>query len=165
MMTDKTQILAELRDEFNRWETILAGLAEAQITAPTLPSNWSVKDVMAHLWAWQGRTIARLEAALYDREPEFPRWPEALDPEIEAEPDQLNTWLYESNREKSWPQMYGEWKSRFLRVLELAEAIPENDLNDSTRYAWLEGHSLAFIVQASGEHHAEHRDWLLPYLD
>ena len=51
-MNDKTQMLAALRQEFDRWEALLAGLSEAQITAPDLPSGLSIKDVIAHLRAW-----------------------------------------------------------------------------------------------------------------
>jgi ATP-dependent RNA helicase SUPV3L1/SUV3 len=41
---------------------LLASLSESQITTPNLPANLSVKDVVAHLWAWQQLSIARLEA-------------------------------------------------------------------------------------------------------
>jgi hypothetical protein len=64
-MDDKTTIVAMLREEFKRWEELLAGMSEAQLTDPQLPSNWSIKDVIAHLWPWQQRSIARMEAALH----------------------------------------------------------------------------------------------------
>ena len=157
-MNDKAQIIATLRDEFSRWEALLAGKSEAQITTPDSASQWSVKDVMAHLWSWQQRSIARMEAALHNREPVFPDWPTHFDPEVPGQPDQLNAWLFESNRDKRWSVVYGDWKAGFLRLIELAEAIPETDLLDPARYAWLEGHTLAFILLASVEHHQEHRE-------
>ena len=52
-MNDKKQILTILKEEFNRWEELVAGMSEEQITAPHLPSNLSIKDVIAHLRAWQ----------------------------------------------------------------------------------------------------------------
>ena len=163
-MSDKMQTITLLREEFNRWEQLLAGLSEAQITDPQLPSNWTTKDVIAHLWAWQQRSIARMEAALHDKEPEFPRWPAELDPEVEDQPNELNAWLYETNREKPWPRVYADWKAGFLRFLELGEAIPEKDLLAPARYAWLEGHPLSLVLSASYEHHEEHRGWLLDWL-
>ena len=63
-MNDKQRVLTMLREEFKSWEQLLASLSEEQITAPQLPANWSIKDVIAHLRAWQQRSIARLEAAL-----------------------------------------------------------------------------------------------------
>ncbi len=116
--------------------------------------------MIAHLWAWQQRSIARMEAALQNREPVFPNWPAEFEPEVEVQPHDLNTWLYETYREKPWPNVYADWRTGFLRLLDLAESIPETDLFDPNRYAWLEGHTLAFILQASYEHHEEHRGWL-----
>ena len=163
-MDDKKQILATLREEFNRWEELLAGMSEAQITAPLIPSNWSIKDEIAHLRAWQQRSIARLEAAQLDREPEFPRWPAGLDPEQAGQPHQLNAWIYETYREQPWSAVHREWKEGFLRFLELGEAIPEKDMLDPVKYAWLEGHPLSFILVASYEHHHEHYDRLMDWL-
>jgi hypothetical protein len=45
---------------------------------------------MAHLMAWQQRSLARLEAALQNRQPQFPGWSETLDPESDADLDQVN---------------------------------------------------------------------------
>ena len=50
---------------FDRWELLLASLSEKQLTDSNLPSNLSVKDVIAHLWAWQQLSVARAEAALH----------------------------------------------------------------------------------------------------
>lgn len=163
-MNDKQHILTTLREEFNWWEELLASLSEAQITAPQLPDNWSIKDVIAHLRAWQQRSIARLEAALLNREPEFPKWPAELDPEVEGQPHELNAWIYETYRDQSWSNVYRDWREGFLQFLDLGEAIPEKDLLDPGRYPWLEGYPLAFILQASYEHHHEHQDYLAPVL-
>ena len=56
-MNMKDHILTALREQFNRWEKLLASMSDEQITAPHLPSNWSIKDVIAHLRAWQQRSI------------------------------------------------------------------------------------------------------------
>lgn len=164
-MNDKIQLLKMLNDEFNRWKELLTSMNEEQITDPRLPSNLSIKDVIAHLWAWQQRSIARMDAALHDREPEFPRWPEMLHPDTEDNPDQTNAWIYETYREKPWSSVYGDWKTGFLRFLELGEAVPEKDLMDPGRYAWLEGQPLSLVLLSSYEHHhVEHLDPLLAWL-
>jgi hypothetical protein len=163
-MNDKDHILATLREEFDRWEALLASLTEEQITAPQLPANWSIKDVIAHLRAWQQRSIARLEAALLNRAPEFPAWPAGLDPEQQGQTHQVNAWMYETYRDQPWSSVYGDWRAGFLRFLELGAAIPEKDLLEPGRYPWLEGHPLAFILQASYDHHQEHAGYLEPLL-
>ena len=163
-MNMKEHILTALREQFNRWEELLASMSDEQITAPHLPSNWSIKDVIAHLRAWQQRSIARLEAALFNREPEFPKWLPELDPDSEGNTDQTNAWIYETYRELPWSKAHQNWREGFLRFLEVAEAISEKDLLDAGRYPWLEGHPLAFILLASYDHHQEHLEKLIAWL-
>lgn len=163
-MSTKQQTLAALREEFDRWEALLAGLSETQITAPQLQEHWSIKDVVAHLRAWQQRSIARLEAAQLDREPEYPAWPAQFDPEMEGQPHGLNAWLYEQSRDRPWPGVYQEWRAGFLRFLELGEALPEDKLLDAGRYAWLDGYPLLAVLEGSLEHHREHAEYLAPLI-
>jgi hypothetical protein len=164
MVNDKKQILGMLEEVFNRWEELLAGMSEEQATARNLPSNWSVKDVIAHLWAWQQRSVARQEAAVRNKEPRYPEWPERFDPDPEEDVDQTNAWIYETYRDKPWPSVYGDWREGFLRLLELAEQVPEKDLLDAGRYAWMGGYPLAASLQGTHEHHEEHLEQLLAWL-
>lgn len=164
-MDDKKQILSKLKEEFNRWEALLASLNEEQITVPQLPSNLSVKNVIAHLMAWQQRSIARLEAALLDREPAYPRWPAGLDPESEENLEQINAWIYETYRDQPWSSVQRAWRAGFLRFLELGEAIPEKDLLEVGKYSWLREYPLIAVLQGSyAHHHEEHLEPLLAWL-
>jgi len=163
-MNMKEHILAALGEQFDHWEELLANMGDEQITAPLLPSNWSIKDGMAHLGAWQQRSIARLEAALADREPEFPKWSPELDPDSEGSTDQTNAWIYEAYREEPWSKIQQSWREGFQRFLELGGQVSEKDLLDSGRYPWLGGRPLAFILLASYDHHQEHFEKLLVWL-
>jgi hypothetical protein len=164
MMNDKTSIIATLKDEFQHWEELLAGLSEAQVTAPLEPSALSIKDEMAHLWAWQQRTIARMESVLANRKPVFPRLAAGLDPEVEDPVDQINAGIYEENTGRAWPSVHRDWRAGYLRCVELGEAIREADLLDAEKYAWLEGYPPAEYLLGSYEHHHEHRDLVLAWL-
>ena len=155
-MNEKADMIAKLREEYTHWEGFLSGLNEAQLAAPHHPSAWSKKDVIAHLWAWQQLSIARLEAALEHREPQFSMWPAELEPESEDDLEEINAWIYEANRARPWPRVHRDWQEGFLRFLALAEAIPEQDLLDSSKYPWLEGYSLYDVLLGSYEHHYEH---------
>ena len=163
-MDMKHHILTALREEFNQWEALLVRLSEAHIMAPQVPSHWSIKDVIAHLRAWQQRSIARFEAARFNREPEFPMWLAELDPDVAANTDHVNAWIYEASREQSWSTVHQHWREGFQRFLELAETMPEKDLLDAGRYPWLKGHPLAFILLASYDHHQEHLEKVLGWL-
>ena len=163
-MDMKAHILAGMREKLGEWEELLASLSEGQITAPLTPSAWCVKDEIAHLMAWQVRSNARMSAALEGVEPDFPRWLAGHDPEVEANTDQVNAWIYETYRHQPWSKVHQDWRDGYLRLLEIAEAIPERDLLDASKYPWLEGHSLAFILVASYDHHQEHYEKLLAWL-
>ena len=163
-MNMKEHILAALREQVNRWEELLASLSEEQIATPLLPSHWSTKDGIAHLMAWQQRSIARIEAAQFNREPEFPKWLPEVDPDSESSTGQINAWIYETYREQPWSKVHQNWKEGFMRFLELAEPIPEKDLLDAGKYPWLKGLPLAFILLASYDHHQEHLEKLLAWL-
>lgn len=155
-MTMKEHILAGLRDEFDCWQELLAGMSEEQITAPRLPSGLSIKDVVAHLRAWQQRTYARLEAARLGRNPEYPDWPTGLDPDSEAATEQTNAWIQKTYLRYTWSEIHKNWKEGFENLLKLGEGLSEEDLFEKD-YPWLGGYPLYMILVSSyAHHHVEH---------
>src|SRR6266496_1606334 len=121
-MNEKTQLVTLLQDHINRWENLFAGLSEEQLDAPLVPSDLSIKDTMAHLMAWQQRSIARMEAGRQNKQPEFPRWspdldPNAedntiprsspdLDPNVEDPTDEINAVIYKTYHDQSWAEVH-----------------------------------------------------------
>jgi hypothetical protein len=163
-MSMKEHILAALREQFDRWEELLASLSEEQITTPRFDYDWSIKDVMAHLWAWQQISIARMESGVLDHEPEYPKWIMNLGEDWEANADRVNALTFETNHEKPWSALNQNWRVGYLRFLEIGKEISERNLLDGDRYPWLKGYSLAFILVASYDHHQEHLEKLLAWL-
>lgn len=163
-MSKKQAVLTDLRAEFDRWEALLASLSEAQITAPTLGDGWSVQDVVAHLHAWQLRSVARFDAAANDHELELPAWPNGLDPEEHDEPDELNAWLYRQYHDLPWSDVQQRWRDVYLRILELSATIPEANLLEVGRYPWLKDYALIEVLEGTLEHHQEHAESLQPFL-
>ena len=155
-MSHRQKLLTTLREEFNRWEELLASMPEDQITAPDLASNWSIKDVVAHLRAWQQVSIARVEAALLNNIPQLPTWLEGLDPESEDHLEEFNARIYAACSGQSWSVVYRAWREGFLRFLEIGEAIPEEQMLDPERHPWLKGYPLSAVLEGSYEHHHEH---------
>lgn len=164
MNMNKQEVLQTARAEFDRLEALLSGLSEAQILATVLDDGWSIKDVIAHLKAWQELSIMRLEAGQYGVEPARPNWPEQLDLETESNIDEINAWIYAQHRDMPWPDLYQVWRYGYLRFLALGELIPEEDLLKKKRYAWTDSYSLADSLINSARHHKEHREMLLEWL-
>jgi hypothetical protein len=163
---NKAKILRELKDEFGRWEELLQGLTIEQITEPLLPDSLSIKDTIGHLRAWQQRTIARLEAALDNQEPELPTVPEGLDPDSEEDTDNVNAWIQSIYALQPWGNVYPLWKEGFLRTVQLGEEIPEGDFFDAQKYPWLQGFSVADVLLGTYEHHhVDHYEPIVAWLE
>ena len=163
-MESKQELLAALRDVFDRWDGLLWRLSEEQIVARQLPSDLSIKDVVAHLAAWQQLSIARLAAALHNRELDFHLGPPELNP-ADENLEAVNGWIHRTYLDWPWSDVYRDWKEGFLRFLEMAEAIPERELLQVGKYAWLGELSLAAVLRGSYEHHQEeHYEPLVAWL-
>jgi hypothetical protein len=159
-MDTKESILRTLRAEFDNWVDLLDNLSEQQCLTPLQPSSLSVKDNIAHLQTWQSISIARGEAALFYKDPHLPQWPAGLDPDCDEDLDQINAWIYITNQNINWPDVYHSWKEGFLRFLQIGESIAEADMLAAGRFLWLENYPLAVVFTASCEHHAEHREMI-----
>lgn len=110
MMGDKRQILTKLEEELSRWQELLASLNDERIASSHLPNGWSIKDVMAHLMAWQQITIARLDAAQRNEEPVLPAWLAEEDPESDEAVDKFNARIYEIYRGEPWLRVHQDWR-------------------------------------------------------
>jgi hypothetical protein len=164
-MTDKQELLSRVRAVFDSWEKRLACKSEEEITARRSPGGWSIKDVVAHLRAWQQISIARLEAAVLNSTPAFPMWLAGSDPfSAEDHADEFNARIYQLTHAQPWPIVHSAWKDGYLRFLDLAEAVTEKEMFDADRYPWLDGCALSDVLEGSCEHHQEHFEDVSPSL-
>src|SRR5688572_18029369 len=159
-MNMKDHILAAMREQFDLWEKLLGTLDEKQLTAPHFDNDWSIKDVVNHLWGWQQITLARIESVVQDRKPAFPSWIIELGTTWHESADQTNAQIYKNFHAQSWSETYQNWQSGFLRLLATSEKITERDLLDGDRYPWLNGHSPSAYLISSYDHHQEHLEKL-----
>ena len=164
-MNMKEHILAALREQFDQWEELLMSLSEEELTAPQFDLDWSIKDVIAHLWAWQQISIARMEAGVHDSQPDYPGWILSIGKDWEEDANLVNALTFDANHEKPWSEVYQNWRTGYLQFLDSGNKIPERTLLDSDKYSWLKGYSLAFILVASYDHHQEHLEKLHKWLD
>lgn len=162
-MHTKAEMIDLLKEEFKTWQESLAMLTEEELYMPEFWGYMTVKDVVAHLWKWQERSILRMESAAEGTVPTFDPIFEGLSPDDDDNVDDINFKIYEAYKDKPWEQVFHDWKSRFERFIELSEATPEADLFDKQKYPWLNGYCLYDVLAGSYEHH--HVDHLPPLLE
>ena len=162
----KDGLLERIERERALWERLLAEVRAERMLQPGGTGDWSFKDVVAHLQGWRTRTLEYLDAAQQGRSPEPPPWPANLDEDTDAGVDQINSWIYTTNRDQPLGQVLGAYRESFERMRAAVVALPERDLTEAGRYPWLGDRSLATVIADSfGHFHEEHEPTLRGWLE
>jgi hypothetical protein len=117
----KSELLDWLREEHQQWEVLLEQIGPARMDQPGVNGSWSMKDLVAHLTGWQPRLIARIQAAQRGEPEPPPPWPAHLQTD-----DEVNAWIYESNRGRSVRAVLDEAEQVFQQLLAVIEGLPED---------------------------------------
>jgi hypothetical protein len=154
----KTQLLAELHNENASWQALLDEIGEANMTQPEVAGGWSIKDIVAHLTGWRRRTVSRFQAALNHQPVVAPPWPSEL-----QEDDEINAWIYESNRDRPLADVLSDSREVFQQLVDAIDAFSDEELQDPQRFAWLQGEPLSgefVFAHFHEEHESDMRSWL-----
>src|SRR5947209_10430789 len=95
---DKAQLLDEMNSGYTALETVLAPLDQQQMTTPGVNGDWSIKDILAHLAAWQNYLVIRLQAAVRNETPAMLGISSGGDEGSAL--DRLNAGFYEENKSR-----------------------------------------------------------------
>jgi hypothetical protein len=117
----KTELLNVLRERNQQWAALLDEIGEARMDQPALPNQWSIKDLVAHVTGWQPRLIGNLQAAQRGE----PAPPSPFPAHLKTE-DEINAWIYESNRGRSAREILDESRQSFQQLLAVIESLPED---------------------------------------
>jgi len=161
---DKSELLSMIRAERARWEALLVEVGEAQMTQAGVEGEWSVKDIIAHVTAYERWIVARLQSALRG---------ETLRLEIDQlDLEQRNAWIFEENRNRPLHDVLAESKQVFQQVLKLAQTLSDEDLTDPHRLepfldpVWTDGLPVWKCLAAdSYEHYRQHIPFIRAWLD
>jgi hypothetical protein len=118
---NKSELLNWLQEEYQQWEALLDQIGEARMDQPGVNGDWSMKDIVAHLTGWQPRLTAHIQAAQRGEPEPRPPWPAHLETE-----DDINAWIYESNRGRSVREVLDEAHQVFQQFLAVVEGLPED---------------------------------------
>src|SRR5438105_9365299 len=66
---DKTTLLNTIQTERLHFESLIAPLSETQLCTATLEGQWSIKDILAHIAAWEQLCTGWLEEFLRGKIP------------------------------------------------------------------------------------------------
>jgi len=145
----KAELLSTIAVERKRLENLLAQVPQDRMAEPCVEGQWSVKDILVHLIAWEQRMVYWLGQTLQGEIPEMPS--------SEADLDCWNDQIYQENRERLLEDVLINFYRSYSEALSAVEATPEEDLVDPARYPWREGRPLWQMVAANTcWHYEEH---------
>ena len=117
----KSELLDWLWEEYRQWEGFLDQVGPERMEQPGVNGDWSIKDLVAHLTGWNRCLVARLQAAGRSEPEPPPPWPAHQQTD-----DDINAWIYESNRGLSVDEVVGDTHQVFQQLLAVIAGLPED---------------------------------------
>ena len=139
---DKVGLIDFCVQSRQRFRQLVAPLSEAQMTAPNVQGMWSIKDIVAHVAAWEELMAGWLETVARGETPELPEFDQ-------ASLDGLNEQIYLAHRDESLPEVMAAFDGLKAQALASIEAVPEEDLLAPCRLGWMKDDPLWHLVGAN----------------
>lgn len=148
---DKDDLLRRIAASWGALAAIIAPLSETEMTARP-GGQWSVKDNLAHLAAWEGRAIALLTRGQTMRE-SFGLPPDT--PEGE-DTSHINGILWERHKDDSLPEVLEWWRGTHAALLRALAPFTHRQLSEPYS-GTTEGEPLGGVVMGNTVgHYPEH---------
>jgi hypothetical protein len=152
---NKLELLEAIRAERETLEEALAELSREQMTRRDLDGAWSVKDILAHIAAWERWMIGWTGQLLRGEQPHDPA-PVETDEEL----DQLNAENYRRNRDRPLDDVLADFRRSYVDALHLAESLAEAHLQEEHPGTWPHGPLWQGVAANTCWHYREHLDSL-----
>lgn len=167
---DKARLLNLMNTGYAAFTQLLSPLSEAQMMTPGVTGLWSMKDILAHLAAWEHHALNYLLAAEKGETPpesalEGLGYGDVQPPEADALPPEEradefsgeNSFLYHQNKERSLADVQDDFRSTFAAIVATVQRIDDALLFDPHNMAWTDGRPLwGWIAGNTFGHYEEH---------
>jgi len=148
----KEEILTLMRREHDELVGAIQQIDQSLLERSFAPGEWTIKDTLAHLTAWEIYMRKWLEETLQGETPSRPAYSFS-----QAELDKMNVEIYGENKDKPLGEVISAFENSYQLSLKAVEVISEDDLLDPDRFAWRQGNPLWHMVAANTFwHYQEH---------
>ena len=146
----KDEILDALEDNRENLLEALEGLSDAAMLEVGVVGDWSVKDLLAHISAWEAELVKLLWQAHQGQQPTgiyFKGVPI----------DEINAVWSEAAKSRPLDRVLDDFISVRKQTILQLQHFSDQDLTDPQRYSWAKRHPLwEWIAENSFDHEAEH---------
>lgn len=156
--TTKDELLDAINRQRRILEDVVAGLSREQLTTCGVVDGWTVKDLLAHIVAWERRMVHWVAQYEAGEEPDLPGgWDDI---------HRLNAESQEENKDRSLDDVLDAFRRSFPKALKVAEAMSEADLLEPGRFPSRGDRPLWILVAANTSwHYQEHREQITAWVE
>ncbi len=146
---NRTTLLTAIADGRARLDAALAGLTDDAML-DRIDDDWTRKDVVAHLEAWERRVVDLLD-----------RLRAGSEPDERIETDELNARFFAADRDRSLEDVRAGERGAYHAVLAALDRATDEELFEGGHFAWTNGDQLAEWFRGNtDEHYDEHLEQL-----
>jgi len=146
----KSEMLNELAAARADLLSALDGLTSDQMMRPGVVGFWSVKDILAHLVAWESEVVTALNQAQNKKQPSILGIEDI---------DEWNEDQYHTNARRLLNAVMEDFEGVHRMLVSMIQDYNERDLTDNRRYPWMEGEPLTYLIEENATlHEREHAE-------
>ena len=132
--------LLDLAQSFR--QQLLADFSSAEDKCSGTWEQWSLKDEVAHVIAWQANALARMAALVHHETP----------PDF-GEYERINRAVFDTQRDRSLADVVADGDRAYAELVALIRSLPAGDLAQPARFSDQERRSLAEQIIGNGYEH------------
>ncbi|MFX1513548.1 MAG: DinB family protein [Promethearchaeota archaeon] len=144
---DKSQVLQFFKIDHQKLVDVLARLTSDQMVDSSILSTWTVKDIIAHISAWNWEVIKQVKEVLSDKKPWY----------ADMTMEEFNE--KEVKKRQNWPlkRILNEWKDSHDELIKCIENLTNSEWEYQSNHSWPEGERITvkslFGYRYKGEGH------------
>jgi hypothetical protein len=128
----------------------MAGLTPDEMMITGVVGLWSIKDILAHLTAWESEVVTALNQIQNKRMPSILRIDDI---------DEWNDQQYRANIRRPLDVIQADFDGVHKMLALMLTDFEERSLVDNRRYPWMEGEPLWYLIEENVTmHEREHAD-------
>lgn len=144
----KAQLIADFQQTRQSFLSAIEGLSDDEMLQPYAVGYWSVKDVMAHLTAWESELVTAL-SRIHNRNKRMPHVVAIEDI------DEWNEEQYHISASRSLQVVRDDFYGVGKYLVEAIENLDNHTLDDNRIFPWMEGEPLSYLIYENAIWHEE----------
>lgn len=148
--TNKAELLEQIKTEYTKLTTLIDDLTTDEITSKKVTTNWTTKDVLAHLTEWSHLALGWHSTGLKGETPAMPadgfNWRQIPD---------LNEQIYLKHKDEDLKTVKANFKKSVRAIQKLIDSLSNAELFERSVFSWTgKNNAATYMISASCSHYS-----------